>query len=297
MPKPPGILDRVNAIVRFIEDPCLSLDAPWLLYIELARKPAGLLIVALLTFGLDDVIRGYFRPKGLRSGRHGRRRRAPPRRPGALRRALRRIPGLGDDVGDMLGKRLPGAERMRGRQVKQGVKFLWIVDGLLQRVLFWWLIIDLTTQFLYDWSSLIQQTDFCKAQQKSMVYAAGTGGGAAAIANWEAISSPFIIKQRGSASWISTSGSVGSGNWTVIVGYKWQSLSSFDQKMSLRLRDFAGGQTVRVQEQSETVKSGETGEMIMSGDFEGPGLFVIEQRITTGFSVGTEIDVWIGGGD
>lgn len=297
MPKPPGILDRVNGIIKFLEDPCLSLDAPWLLYIELARKPAGQLVLALLSFGFDDVIRGYFRPKGLRSGRHGRRRRAPPRRPGALRRAIRRIPGLGDDLGDYLGKRLPGADRVRGRRVNQGVKFLWIVDGVLQRVLFWWLIIDVVSQFLYDWSSLIQQTDFCKAQQKSMVYNVGTGGGAAAIAKWEAISAPTNIKQRGDATWVSTTGAVGPGLWTVIVGYRWQSLAAGDQKMSLRLRDFAGAKTVRVQEQSETVKAGEEGEMIMAGDFEGPGIFAIEQRITTGFSVGIQIDVWIGGGD
>ena len=70
MPRPPSWLDQINTVVKFIDNPC---DAPWAVYFETALAPAGRALLTLLTFGLDDVIRGFARPKGLRSGRHGRR--------------------------------------------------------------------------------------------------------------------------------------------------------------------------------------------------------------------------------
>lgn len=295
MAKPERIIKRVNTIIRAIQDPCFSIDAPWVLYLELAKVPLGNLILILLSFGLDDVIRGYFRPKNLRRGRHGRRSRAGRRRPGALRRALRRIPGLGDDVGDTIGKRLPGGERVRDRPVSQGVKRLWVVDGVLQRGLFYWLIADAGSEFLYNWTSLIRATEFCQSQHKFAFLAKGTGGGAAAIAGWESISAPEIVKPSEAVVWNTTQGNVGPGTWTVIVAFEAQSLSSFDAFFKVRIRKTFSPTEVLGESDAEFIKSGGVGEVVAVADFQGPVNFAVEQRITTGFSVGIRCFVFITG--
>ncbi len=294
MAKNPDLVDKVNGIVKFLEDPC---DAPWLVYLELAKEPLGRVVIALLSFGLDDVIRGYFRPKGLRSGRHGRRRRRPPPRFGAFGRALRRIPGLGDDVGDMLGKRLPGGERVRGRQVNQGVKFLWKVDGVLQRVLWWWLVIDLTATFFYEWTSLIQKSEFCQKTEPESMLAEGTGGGAAAIAKWEPLFAPTIVREAPNVFWNNTSGTVGDGLWTVVIGYDCLSLAADPATMRVRVRGFGVGAEVFGESDPAPFDPGEETQLVMAATVPGPRTIVIEQRISNGFSVGQDLTVWITGGE
>ena len=143
-------ITEVQSIVKFFEDPC---QAPWSVYFELALAPAGHVVIELLSFGLDDIIRGYFRPKGLyRRGRTGR-----------LARALGKYAGI-PEIGEMIGAHLPGAETIKGRMVSNGVRFMWIVDGVLQRVLFWWMVVDLLTDFLYAWTSAINKTEYCQSR-------------------------------------------------------------------------------------------------------------------------------------
>jgi hypothetical protein len=149
MPPPPTTLKKIQAIVDFVEDPCA---APWTVYLELARAPAREALMSLMTFGLDDIFRGFFRPKGIyRRARTGRRRRGP------------RGVGLIPELGEMIGANLPGAEKMQGRAFGSATKFFWQLDGVLQRALFWWMVVDVATDFLYDWSSLINRTAFCQA--------------------------------------------------------------------------------------------------------------------------------------
>lgn len=291
-PGHPTFIDKVNGIVRFIEDPC---DAPWLLYIELARKPFGKMVLTLLTFGLLDVIRAYFRPKGLRSGRKGRGRRRPPPRPGSLRRILGKIPGLGQDTGEMVGKWLPGGERVRGRQVSQGVKFFWLVDGVLQRLLWYWLIIDVTATFFYEWTSLIQQSEFCAAQAPFRLRATGTGGGIAAIAGWESIVAPTITSSTGHIGWDGRTATVGEGHYTILLAWTAVSLASEDTNIELRARRFGIEFEAIANSDLADLDVGGTADMIAVGDFTGPKSVTIEARILFGFAVGLELDVYIFG--
>lgn len=141
-------VDQVQSIVKFFEDPC---QAPWSVYFELALAPAGHVVIELLSFGLDDVVRGYFRPKGLyRRGRTGR-----------LASKLGKYFEI-PEIGEMIGSHLPGAETIKARKISSGVRFLWLVDGVLQRILFWWMIADLLTDFLYEWTSAINRTEYCQ---------------------------------------------------------------------------------------------------------------------------------------
>jgi len=139
MAKPPGFFDKVNYIMDWWEDPC---DDPWLLFVRPLRPPTGNLVLSLTTFGMADVMRGYMRPTdfgtdvGLsgrkqRSLRHGRRGASARTRKGAAGRRLRNIASLGDDTGNFVGKRLPGASNFRNPVMSTAEGAFWAVDGVL----------------------------------------------------------------------------------------------------------------------------------------------------------------------
>lgn len=150
MPPQPGWIQKANGIIKFIENPCY---APWTVYIETALPALGTAVLELMDFGLGDVVRGALRPKGLRSGKHGRRRK--PRG-----KHFRGIP----EIGNLIGSMIPGTERARGRHITAGQRHLWLVDGALQRVLWYWLVADITLDFAYNWTSAIQKSEFCQKQ-------------------------------------------------------------------------------------------------------------------------------------
>ena len=146
-------ITRVQSVVKFFEDPC---QAPWSVYFELALTPAGKVVIELLAFGFDDVVRGYFRPRGIYRRTRG----------GRLARKFGKFLGI-PEIGEMIGSHLPGAHTIKGRVVSNGVRFMWLVDGVLQRAMFWWMIADLLTDFLYEWTSAIAKTEYCRRQSLS----------------------------------------------------------------------------------------------------------------------------------
>lgn len=149
-----SIKARINGIRFWIDNPC---DAPWFIYAETAFLPAVKVSLQLVLFSMQDLIRAYFRPKGLRSGRHLRRGSKGGRKKG-VRRKRWSIP----DTPELIAKRLPGYEATAQRQVSQGVKALWRVDGVLQRYALYFLIADLASDFFFEWSSAIMETEYCK---------------------------------------------------------------------------------------------------------------------------------------
>lgn len=293
MPRPqPGLIDKVNYIVRFIEDPC---DAPWVVYLETAIPPAGRLLLSWFSFGLDDLIRGYFRPKGLRSGRHGRggRRGGKPRT--RLGRFIARIPGLGDDVGNFIGKRLPGAKAARGRQVSDGVKHLWIIDNRLQQLLLWWLIVDLVTTFLYEWASALQESEICKRSRSESMVADGLGGGVAGIQDWVALEVPNVLRTTPNIDWLVSTATLPAGSWTVVVALQLENTGAFPQEQRTRLirPDVAGD--VVAETSKPGIFPGQEAEHVLVYDFEGPGQVTAEMWVDQSFAIGTGSNAYVTG--
>lgn len=135
----PSLLQKINAVKFWILNPC---QAPWYVYIETMKEPAANTAQALLMFDLGDAMRSLFRPKGDRKGRHGRKK--PPRR-------RRRNKGL-PEPSDMIFKPIANALGLGDRQIQQGPKSLWKIDGIAQRGLYHLMVLNLTTDFLYDWA-------------------------------------------------------------------------------------------------------------------------------------------------
>ena len=187
MPQQPDFINKVNAVIKYFENPC---DAPWAIYFETALPALGEAILTILDFGFDDVVRGAVRPKGLRSGRHTRR----GRRGGGLGKAI-------PEIGEMLGAMVPGSKAARDRKVSQGVKNLWLLDGVIQRVLWYWLVADVTATFAFNWTSAIQESRFCKNQGSGAALASVPSGGVCfAVGNfWTSVQTSQVDYATGGA--------------------------------------------------------------------------------------------------
>lgn len=140
-------LGKINAAASFAMQSC---EVPFSVYFETFRPAAGKGLITLLSFGLDDVARGYFRPKGVYPRRHLGRK---TRKGGSVY-----LPEFGEEIG----KRLTGAEEVKARKFGAYEKSLWILDGVFQRVMFWLMVADVGTDFLYDWMSGIFQQGYCR---------------------------------------------------------------------------------------------------------------------------------------
>jgi len=152
MPTPPGDLsyyDKVNFVIDAWAVPC---DAPWYVYIETLKPAALTALITLSTFGWDDMVRGYARPKQPGTRRTGKRK-------GKWRRALPTWPETGEEIG----KRLPGADEIKGKRWGTLTRFLWRIDSIAQRFLFGWLVLDVTIDLAFNWTSLLYETVWCQA--------------------------------------------------------------------------------------------------------------------------------------
>jgi len=66
------------------------------------------------------------------------------------------------EVGELLGRHLPGATVLEARQVSKAEKFLWRVDGLAQRGLWYWMIADIAEDFTVNWTTALYQSEECR---------------------------------------------------------------------------------------------------------------------------------------
>ncbi len=220
MPEAPSWIDKVNYVVNFWVDPC---HAPLLVYLELAAEPAGNLVLAWFSFGLDDVIRGYLRPNAAFAG-GGFKRRGKKRKPkirwirnaGRIVGYIKLFPGLGDDTGNWIGKRLPGARLVKSRAITAGEKALWIVDGVAQRALLYVFLADILTDFAYEWALALNESEFCKRDHAGSLYATGPGTSAGGLLICNAGSAPDVLWAEGGPSWAVSAGGAPAGNWHFI---------------------------------------------------------------------------------
>lgn len=272
----------INAVIRLIDNPC---NEPYLVYWELALPALGEAWIVLLQFGFDDILRGMLRPKGLykRKGRHG----------GAAGGLLGKlIPEIGEEIG----KRFPGAQKAKAREVTQGVKHWWIIDGVLQRLLFWFMIIDVVAEFLVAWESAINETRFCQESERPRLYATGTGGAVAAIQGWQAIGIADVQYAQGGITWNLSTFQVPPGRFNAICAIRGQKLTFTPGEYEIGL--FLGSDPFNPIDVSGpvTIGVGEEGEAIMAGVVEGPGTYGFQHRVSNGGFLGVQGDVFIQAG-
>ncbi len=151
-PQGPGFFDKVNYVLDAWSTPC---EAPWYIYVE-TLKPALLeAFITLVSFGWDDIARGYARPPG--TGRRSGKKRGKGKASG-----LRGFP----EFGEMIGEQLPGSEEVKGAKWGTALKTLWRIDTAAQELLFWWMVADVTNDLAYNFTSTLYETRWCQEAGK-----------------------------------------------------------------------------------------------------------------------------------
>lgn len=151
-------IGKWRTVLRWIDSGC---DAPMTAYLETLPGALKDPIIMLLDFGLDDVARGALRPKGIYRKTHLRRRRD------------KRIPIGIPELGEEIGKRLPGAQALKARRVGPLEKSLWLIDGVIQRGLYYLLIADVATTFAYGWVTALKERGYCRESARGRILQSG----------------------------------------------------------------------------------------------------------------------------
>ena len=225
MPVPPGDLgyfDKVNYVIDAWSCPC---EAPWYIYVE-TLKPALLkAFITLATFGFDDVARGYFRPRGLgrRTGKRGGRGKG---------RGPIRFPEFGEEIG----KRLPGADEVKGQNWSRAGKTLWRIDTLLQQGLFYWLVADVTVDLAFNWTSVLYETVWCQAAGQGRFSYSRDGTHATFGGNWWGVRYPDLDYEQLPCFWVLQSGNTGTSDAMVAAGVDWEQFPGEPPPTSVELR-------------------------------------------------------------
>jgi len=221
MPKAPSWIDKVNYVVTYWQDPC---HAPLLVYLELALPPAGDALLTWFSFGLDDVLRGFLRPsKALGGGAFKRRGKEKIRKSkffkatGRIGRVLKAVPGIGDDLGNWIGKNLPGAQEIKGRVIQDGERFLWLIDDVAQRALLALLIADVLLDFAYEWATLLNESEFCKRDHADTLYATGPGSPTGFPFGCLPNATAVVVFAEGNVGWHGNTGGCGPGRHTAVT--------------------------------------------------------------------------------
>lgn len=148
---------KVNTIVNFWSNPC---NAPWSVYIETLYPALGFMFLALVDTSLLDIARSYLRPRGGLTRGHNRKK-------GRRRGRIPRIP----DSADLFARMIPGATIYQGMEYGANTRFLWQIDGIVQRGLWYWLVLDATTDGLYYWAQGIKEERYCQPTNRPGFFA------------------------------------------------------------------------------------------------------------------------------
>lgn len=201
MPKPPGWIDTFNFVVFYAMNPC---DTTLVVYAQTAKKATGRVALTLVTFGMLDVVRGFFRPKGLRSGRHGRKSRR-----GKIRRPV--IPEIAEEVAS----RIPGAKEMKGREVHKGVHHLWKIDNFVQKISYHMMIIDIIEEFSFEMLTGIISSDQSSCPTLGRALFEGQQETVLGILYWNPINLLHVRFMENGPGWNKFAGSVPDGKWMI----------------------------------------------------------------------------------
>lgn len=239
----------LNTIVRFISFDC---NGTWTVLVDTLLPALGEMVIVLLDFGWDDVARGFFRPSGIRSRHRMRRGKKHGHGRGRRRRGIWDwIPEIGEEIG----AHLPGARIVKGRKVGALSRWLWQIDGVLQRGLFYWMMADVITDFGYGWLIGILRHEAC--------WYSGEGwatGGPGMIA-WSAGVGPIMIGHRAPVKFGGDDPPI-SMPFTVVEGRRYYALCDLGEAIEI------AGEVEAVQVRLEDV---DTGNVIDASPWLKPG--------------------------
>lgn len=163
----PKANDKINYIIDFFFDMC---DAPFQVYMR-SLWPA--LLEALITYYALDMVQiftRYVKPPGIypqyRKGPHGGGNRKK-RKPRTWRRYWRSFSNF--DPNNGIADLAPHGGEWHDRSITPGVRTLWTLYDIEQRVMYWIMVYEITEQFFYKWASGVAESYYCKYQYQPWV--------------------------------------------------------------------------------------------------------------------------------
>lgn len=261
MPRPPGFFGQVNYVINAWSNPC---DAPLAIYVETLGPAALRALISLVCFGIDDVIRWIFRPAGI-----GRR----------VRRTRRGKAGQRRSLVSRARSRVPVWTALHRRHVTNGVKNLWIIDTVGQRILFWWMVIDVAAEFAYNWTTLIYKSEQCQmalapgAELREVDTDIRLG-----ILGWDAMAYPDLSYTKGDIVSVATGAVLGPGEWTVVIGCDWENFMDVDVQAQIRIRSGLPPGEVLAQSQQLNINAGTRGTVMTTATIPTNKNIVYEAR-------------------
>lgn len=139
---PPGWLDKMKFIEFYFLNGC---ETSLFIYLRTGGEALTNAVLSLLLFDMLDLVRGLFRPKGLRGTAHGSRAKKNK----GKGKATEAIPELAEIIAD----EIKGETGLRPPNYSEGAKALWMVDNVTQRGLYFVMIADVIADFAFDWYS------------------------------------------------------------------------------------------------------------------------------------------------
>jgi len=191
-------IGTLNAVTNFVEYGCYP---HWTVWVDTFWRPAGRVVLQLFVFDLGDILRGYFRPTNLRGIGSGTRMpmRGKKNKAGKTGRGNRKV--AIPEIGNSVGKALPGSPFFQGRKVTGIERYLWILDGLSQRVLWYWLVAEITEDFVTEWTTAIMESEACRRPTTFYISAEKTGATAVFTGDWSRIIAWQTIERSGPGFW------------------------------------------------------------------------------------------------
>lgn len=200
-----GVIGTINAVTNFVEYGCYP---HWTVWVDTFWRPAGILVIQILSFGWGDILRGYFRPTNIRG--IGGRTRVPTRgkknKPGKSGRT-RRIPRP-PEIGNEIGKALPGSTFFQGRKVTGVERAAWVIDGQQQRVLWWWLVADVTEDFVTNWTTAIMESEACAKPNTGQIKVEALASQPVFVDTWSRIFGWSVVYKSDNVQWDSLAGAL-----------------------------------------------------------------------------------------
>lgn len=142
MPQPPGYLNEFQFIKWFIFSKC---GRPWTLYVEFAFPPTVEAANTLLALDLPQIARTLFRPKGPRTGRHGRK--SPKKR----YKPYTKVPDPNESAAQIIRDAFDVGDRVVG----DGPRFLWTLLDVAEGVIGKLFIVGVIEEWLYKYALFI----------------------------------------------------------------------------------------------------------------------------------------------
>lgn len=152
---------QMNVILHMAEFSC---NGDFWLYVETLLPAVGELWILIFDFEWDDVARGWLRPSGIRTRwkfRPGKKGKRGGKKGGKLE-----LP----EWGELVGSKLPCPLWLRGIMASKPFKWLWRIDGILQRGLFYFMVVDVAKDFAYTWSSGLLRARGCWENAAGWIY-------------------------------------------------------------------------------------------------------------------------------